>query len=56
MKLLKIWINVATLAAGMNRSTACVATLTAPHCADFWDDGCDEWEGGLNDFVQGVGW
>ena len=17
----------------------------SPHCADFWDDGCDEWEG-----------
>lgn len=26
------------------------------HCADFWDGGCDEWEGGLNDFVQEVGW
>lgn len=24
----------------------------SPHCADFWDGGCDEWEGGPNDFVQ----
>ena len=28
----------------------------SPHCADFWDDGCDEWEGGPNDFVREVGW
>lgn len=28
----------------------------SPHCADFWDDGCDEWEGGTNDCVQEVGW
>lgn len=27
----------------------------SPHCADFWDDGCDEWEGGPNDFVQEIG-
>lgn len=24
----------------------------SPHCADFWDDGCDGWEGRPNDFVQ----
>ncbi len=28
----------------------------SPHCADFWDDGCGEWEGVPNDFVQEVGW
>ena len=33
--------------------TFCIVAL---HCADFWDDGCDEWEGGPNDFVQEVGW